>query len=164
MNLFFLDESNDLSSQYHVDKHVIKMRVEIAQMLCTAHHVLNPSSNIPYRLSHKNHPMSIWVRSSKENYMFALDLGFRLCEELEYRKGTKVQKVLDTLEWCKNNIHNIKFDSEGLTTPPSCMPDNTKIFLSPRCLKEVIKNYRNYYKKDKKHLHKWSDRDIPWWL
>ena len=36
MNLFYLDEDFDKSAQYHVDKHIVKMPLEAAQLLCTA--------------------------------------------------------------------------------------------------------------------------------
>ena len=39
MNIFFLDENPTLSAQYHVDKHVVKMILETAQLLCSVHHV-----------------------------------------------------------------------------------------------------------------------------
>ena len=36
MNLFYLDEDLDKCAEYHVDKHVNKMILEAAQLLCTA--------------------------------------------------------------------------------------------------------------------------------
>lgn len=35
MNLFYLDEDLDKAAQYHVDKHIVKMPLEAAQILCT---------------------------------------------------------------------------------------------------------------------------------
>jgi len=37
MNIFILDEDIDKCAEYHVDKHVVKMILESAQLLCTAH-------------------------------------------------------------------------------------------------------------------------------
>ena len=36
MNLFFLDNDLDKCAEYHVDKHIVKMPLEAAQLLCTA--------------------------------------------------------------------------------------------------------------------------------
>ena len=36
MNLFYLDEDLDKCAEYHVDKHIVKMPLEAAQLLCTA--------------------------------------------------------------------------------------------------------------------------------
>ena len=36
MNLFYLDNDLDKCAEYHVDKHVNKMILEAAQLLCTA--------------------------------------------------------------------------------------------------------------------------------
>ena len=47
------------------------MILETAQLLCTAHHELGTSIEIPYKATHKNHPSAIWVRDSAENYMWA---------------------------------------------------------------------------------------------
>ena len=71
MNIFFLDENPTLSAQYHVDKHVVKMILETAQLLCGVHHVTaHDSTHVPYKLSHKNHPCSIWCRESLSNYLY----------------------------------------------------------------------------------------------
>ena len=41
MNIFFLHQNPFVSAQYHCDKHVIKMITETAQMLSTAHRILD---------------------------------------------------------------------------------------------------------------------------
>ena len=41
MNIFVLDENPYLAAQYHNNKHVVKMILETAQLLSTAHHVLD---------------------------------------------------------------------------------------------------------------------------
>ena len=40
MNLFYLDRDPVVAASYHYDKHKVKMVLEAAQMLCTAHHCL----------------------------------------------------------------------------------------------------------------------------
>ena len=41
MNIFYLDKDPHQCAKYHCDKHVCKMILESAQMLSTAHHILN---------------------------------------------------------------------------------------------------------------------------
>lgn len=87
MNIFLLDYDVKKCAQSHVDKHVVKMILETAQLLCGAHHVIGTTDNIPYKLSHKNHPCSIWVRESLTNYLYLCELGLELCYEYTYRYG-----------------------------------------------------------------------------
>ena len=41
MNVFFLDRNPKLAAEYHLDKHVVKMIQEYAQLLSTAHRLLD---------------------------------------------------------------------------------------------------------------------------
>jgi len=53
MNIFYLSRDPVLCAEMHCDKHVVKMILETAQLLSTAHHMLG--SNAPYKVTHKNH-------------------------------------------------------------------------------------------------------------
>ena len=41
MNIFYLDSNAKTSAEMHLDKHVSKMLVEYAQLMSTAHRVLD---------------------------------------------------------------------------------------------------------------------------
>ena len=159
MNIFFLDENPILSAQYHVDKHVVKMILETAQLLCGVHHVTahdtaHDTSHVPYKLSHKNHPCSIWCRESLSNYLYLCELGLELCKEYTYRYG-KRHKSQDVIEWClinKPNIPDIEF-----TEPAKAMPDEYKV-------KSVVESYRNYYVGAKSGFAIWKNREKPFWF
>jgi hypothetical protein len=152
MNIFFLDLDTKKCAEYHCDKHVVKMILETAQLLCSTHWVIG--SEAPYKLSHKNHPCSIWVRESLSNYLYLCDLGLELCEEYTYRYG-KRHKSQDVIEWCLTNKPNIS-DTE-FTEPPKAMPDEYKV-------NNVVESYRNYYIGAKKDFAKWKNRNIPEWF
>ena len=117
MNIFILDYDVKKCAQYHVDKHVVKMILETSQILCGVHHMslLEPyrlptsTLDIPYKLSHKNHPCSIWSRESLTNYLYLCELGLELCVEYTYRYG-KRHKSQDVIEWCITNQPNIVRD------------------------------------------------------
>jgi len=149
MNIFYLDSDPKVCAQYHVDKHVVKMILETAQLLSTTHWVTG--SEGPYRVTHKNHPSAIWARSNKSNYVWLCELGMELCKEYTYRYE-KTHKTQQHLEWLSNNIPSLP---EGNFTPPTlAMPEN---FMC----EDNIKSYRKYYMYGKKHLHSWKKREIP---
>ena len=78
MNVFYLDKDPVLAASYHCDKHCVKMIVESAQLLSTAHRLLDEDdahSNL-YKVAHKNHPSTIWVRSSLENYTWLYAVSY----------------------------------------------------------------------------------------
>ena len=41
MNIFYLHENPEICAEYHCDKHVVKMILETAQMLSTAHRIID---------------------------------------------------------------------------------------------------------------------------
>lgn len=151
MNIFFLDWDVRKCAQYHNDKHVVKMVLETAQLLCGSHWATG--SEAPYKLSHKNHPCAIWVRSSLSNYLYLCELGLELCREYSHRYN-KTHKTQSIIEWCLINKPTIP--EIGFTTPPTAMPDEYKNG-------DVIKSYRNYYHGAKKDFCKWTNRNTPKW-
>jgi hypothetical protein len=154
MNIFVLDTDPKKCAVYHNDKHVVKMILETAQLLCGSHHVTESQYEIPYKLSHKNHPCSIWVRECIENYIWLCDLGLELCEEYTYRYG-KRHKSQDIIEWCLMNTPNIP--TNGDVTPFAlAMPDECKVGTA-------IDSYRAYYMVEKRNLASWKNRQTPEW-
>jgi hypothetical protein len=169
MNIFFLDSDIKKSAEYHVDKHVVKMRLELAQLACTTHHLSGTNPQIiPYKKTHQNHPSAIWARESLANYNYIVDLGLALCDELRYRFNTPNQKCEETLIWLKNNKPNIP--DNGLTKPRLAI--NWDLLTINKTLQLenesdfdwAIKNYRAYYKHGKQHLYSWKNRIKPEWL
>ena len=152
MNVFFLDNDPQKIAEYHCDKHVVKMILETAQLLCGAHWVTG--SEAPYKLSHKNHPCSIWTRESQSNYLFLTEIGLELCKEYTHRYG-KRHKSQDIIEWCV--VNKLKIDDIGFTNPPKAMPDEYKV----DCF---IESYRNYYNGAKADFAKWTKRESPEWF
>ena len=125
MNIFILDTDPKLCAEYHNNKHVVKMILETAQLLCGVHHVTESDLDIPYKLSHKNHPCSIWVRESLENYYWLCELGLELGKQYTLRYG-KVHKSVSIIEWCIMNEPKLKLDV-GFRTPfKLAMPDECK--------------------------------------
>lgn len=155
MNIFFLDENPKLNAQYHNNSHCIKMILETAQLLCGVHHATGQvTDQVPYKLSHKNHPCAIWARESLSNYLYLCELGLELGKEYTHRYG-KRHKSIDVINWCIINKPNIP--DIGFTTPAMAMPDEFKV-------DSVVESYRNYYMGAKSDLASWKNREKPFWF
>ena len=155
MNIFVLDENPQIAAQMHNDKHVVKMILETAQLLCGVHHMTDSQYVIPYKLSHKNHPCSIWSRECIENYIWLCDLGIALCDEYQYRYG-KRHKSLDVIEWAL--FYRPNLPTYGDITPFAlAMPDECKV-------NSAVESYRTYYIMHKKSLGSWKNRKEPDWF
>jgi hypothetical protein len=157
MNIFFLHLDPKIAAEYHCNKHVVKMIIETAQLLYSAHWVLE-TKNLPsnaYKLSHKNHPCAVWVRKSLENYHWLCSLGWWLCKEYRFRYGDKTHKTEAHLLWLLDN--HPQYDVIEFTEPPQAMPVEYKH-------SDVVIAYRNYYIEDKmkkRGIVNYSKRDIP---
>ena len=152
MNIFLLDKDPKKCATYHCDKHVVKMILESAQMLCTAHWVTGSSA--PYKPTHIHHPCSIWVRESIDNYTFLCSLGYNLCLEYTSRYG-RIHKTQKVIEWCIQNKPNV--ERKGLTPFAQAMPEEYKN-------KSPVKAYRSYYAGEKKDLLRYTNSLVPSWL
>lgn len=141
MNIFYLDRDPYKAASYFYDKHKVKMILESAQMLCTAHHVYGNPDDVPYRQAHLNHPSTIWARESRPNYFWLYEHMIALGQEYTKRYG-KIHMTIDkcrfALSFCPDGIESVVF-----TQPPQCMPDAYKV---PGC---SITAYWNYYEQDK---------------
>ena len=154
MNIFILDKDVKKCAQYHCDKHVVKMILETAQLLCGVHHMTDQvTDQVPYKLSHKNHPCAIWARESYTNYLYLCELGLALCDEYTHRYG-KRHKSMEVIMWCISNRPNIP--DKGLTEFAKAMPEEYKV-------KSAVESYRNYYRGAKSGFASWKNRDIPTW-
>ena len=153
MNIFVLDWNQNTCARYHNDKHVVKMILETAQLLCGAHWATGGEAQ--YKLSHKNHPCAIWVREDLNNYMWLCELGLNLCWEYKHRYG-KTHKSYEVIMWCCDN--HPKIPNNELTTPPMAMPEQYKV---PG---NTVQSYRNYYIGEKAGFSNWKNREIPKWF
>lgn len=150
MNIFILDEDIEKCATYHVDRHIVKMPLESAQMLCTTINLCGGTS--PYKSAHINHPCTIWARQSKQNYVWLCKLGKQLCKEYTYRYN-KVHACEQVIDFCIKNIPE-QLENKGLTTFAEAMDISYK-------LENPVLSYRNYYRQGKKHLFSWKKREIP---
>ena len=160
MNIFYLHEEPETCAQMHNDKHCVKMILESAQMLCTAHRALDGNDKCDnmfmYKQAHLNHPSTKWVRENCYNYRWMFDLFEALCDEYTYRyeKGHATDlKLRETLRELPMKIPMI---NTAFKEPPQCMPDEYKS-------RDTVEAYRNYYMGEKSSFSTWKNRQTPEW-
>ncbi len=106
-------------------------------MLYTAQHILEHSAPFKVdktqrgykKVSNPKHAMVMWVRSHRNNYMFAADLGMALAIEF-YKRFGKLHSCSRHVFWLKNNFFLVENEKsyyaetdvpENLTRIPECM-------------------------------------------
>ena len=163
MNIFYLDKDPVVAAQMHCDKHVVKMILESAQMLSTAHRVLDgdeyANETGMYKMAHKNHPSTIWVRSSGMNYMWLYEHMRALMDEYTYRYGKHhaTERLNGPLFDPPNNISWKRHKGTCFSDPPMCMPEEYKTI-------DVVESYRDYYINEKSSFATWKVSPTPEWF
>lgn len=182
MNIFILDKDPVKAAQLQCDKHVPKMIVESAQMLSTAHRMLDgyvekrpsksgkrlvnywvhPDKNLEevlYKAVHHSHPCTVWTMESVANYAWHYVHYRALAEEFEYRYGKQHKSWLllkDVLFYPPKNI-----PMEPLTEFKLAMKSN------PECiaLGDPVEAYRAFYQtKQSRFKMNWTCRPVPEWF
>jgi hypothetical protein len=177
MNIFYLSKDPVKCAEWMVDKHVVKMILETAQLLSTAHRVLDGEMTIKtvngrkkkvyvlddeindvlYSATHINHPSAIWARQTEGNYQWLHRHLMALLNEYTFRYGklhaVETKGIARQLWYPPMNIKQ-----SNRTPMPSCMDEEYRISEDP------IVNYRNYYRIGKAHLHNWKKRQPPDWI
>ena len=177
MNIFYLHPDPKICAELHNDKHVVKMILEYAQLLSTAHRFLDGIQSVGvsktnrkqtryvisderehtlYLSTHTNHPSAIWVRQSYENYEWLYKLFIAVLNEYTYRYGRihASARLIDALYTPPTHIPK----GVGFTEPTPAMPDEYKVSGNS------VRSYINYYLGAKQHLASWKKRQIPEWF
>jgi hypothetical protein len=140
MNIFYIHASPTTSAKAMSDKHVVKMILESAQLMSTAHHLYD-SEHAPflYKPTHTKHPSTIWVSQSVQHYKWLYKHFIALCEEYTSRYGRihKTQGLMDLLKIVPSKMPDVDF-----VAPPCAMPDEYKDGNS-------LSSYRKYYESEK---------------
>lgn len=153
MNIFVLDYNPVKAARYQCDKHVVKMPLETAQLLCSVF----PAGDAPYKRTHYNHPCSIWTRESIENFNWLVKHGIALCDEYSFRYGRE-HKSKDVILWCAKNIKKLQFPQTKKTCFAKCFDEKYHVG-------NARESYREYYLKEKKRIAKWEKgRPMPSWF
>lgn len=158
MNIFVLDKNPYKAAEYMCDKHISKMLIESAQLMCTAFE----NGVAPYKRTHYNHPCAVWTRASRANYVWLFLHAVELNRQYKKRYNKNVNhKSFEVCVWCVNNINisSLKDMHDDLKDPESfalCVPDQYKVG-------DVVESYRAYYRLGKPFA-KWDKLgNVPEW-
>ena len=157
MNIFYLDPHPAVAAQQCCDKHVVKMILESAQMLSTAHRVLDKNDNeLLYKEAHKNHPSTKWVRESHLNYQWLYAHFVALGEEYTARYGKTHMSITKLKSFLKSPPKRIP--QTLFSEPPCCMLTEYK-------QSNTVEAYRTYYRNDKADFATWKEPSVTpsWW-
>lgn len=181
MNIFILDEDPRIAASMHCDKHVPKMVLESAQMLSTAHRMLDGvetkrrsrsgktmskyfmlsdvREHHLYNAVHFNHPCTVWTRESTQNYLWHYELFIALCDEYTKRYGKlhlTDRSLREHLKPTPNNIPDIEMT-----------PFRLAMKSNPECMNESapVESYRKFYMtKQERFKMEWKNAQTPYWF
>ena len=178
MNIFYLDKNPVKCAEMHLDKHVVKMILEYAQLLSTAHRIIDgrltvglsesgrkrkqyilddKRDEVLYSATHINHPSAIWARQTSCNYEWLYQLFCATCDEYTHRYK-KVHltdaKLRNVLKKHPKGIGRSKI----WVAPTPAMPDECKVPGDP------LASYKRYYIDKKADMAKWTNREPPEWF
>ena len=173
MNIFYLDNDPQKAAEMLIDKHVVKMVLESAQLLCTCHRIVDgqhgykisaagrrlqtwthPDPEMEeklYKSQHFNHPCSIWLRESTEHYEWLYKHFKALSDEYTKRYGkthlswTKLGEILAVPPW--------SIELTPFKEPPQAMPEEYQV------KGNSIIAYRRYYEGEKLALGGQKDKE-----
>lgn len=158
MNIFVLDYNPRTAARYHCDKHVVKMALESAQIICSIANELGLET--PYKTTHYNHPCTIWARTSRANMHWLLELLDGLNNEWQYRYGhSRNHKAYDVVTNIDITSLLALLPAIGLTEFARAMPD----YISDKC-EDTVEAYRSYYKLEKANILTYTRTKLPDWL
>lgn len=181
MNIFILDKNPTVAAQLQCDKHVVKMILESAQMLSTAHRLLDGRmvlgksktgraaktwvlddpvrDTVLYKAVHINHPCTIWTMESRANYDWHFEHYTALHNEYQYRYGKTHKSYIDLAYVLRDAPDNIPY--EPMT------PFRLAMGIAPECINpaDPVGSYRAFYQtKQDRFKMTWSKREVPEWF
>lgn len=185
MNIFYLDTDPRACAEMHNNKHVVKMIIEYAQLMSTAHRVLDGEEYTDltangrrikrWRLnddreqslmkaSHINHPSAIWCRENHQNYNWLYRMWSHLLDEYSFRynKVHACARLKDILRFPPTKIPLGDFFA-----PTPAMPSELKVLAEnpqPGRKYDSLKSYHNYYNVAKRGFADWKNRPVPGWF
>jgi len=152
MNIIVTSKCPIESAQYLDTIRANKFASESAQMMCSALHHYGITA--PCKPSHLYHPCSVWVRTSRENYLWLWEHYNALLNVVYERRGT-YHKYNEFKWWLKLQAKHLP--SLGQTPFVNCAANSEK-GISYKHIEDVILAYQLYIN------HRWdTDKRMPTW-
>lgn len=163
VNFFYLDHSPRKTAQAYCDKHLIKIAIEINQMLCNFHHSIE-SKNIPFKNCRAVIPSLgpyRWLQENEANYTYAVKLSQELIKEYKYRFNKESTKLDSTIEWNLKHIPKRHLPNSKRKT--KFIPTNQYLKFDQVSTNTILNN-RLQYTFLKCGDDTWRRRDRPKWF
>lgn len=164
VNFFYLDHDPHLCAQYYCNKHVVKIPIEIAQILSKIQYELKESKQLDLyykmpKMISSTIPPYRWIKQSKANYLYAVRLALALITEYKFRYDKENHKTEDVLRNLERDIPN-SIPDIGQT--PFLMTNRYDFFqyLSD----DILLNNLYFYVDVKCKGDKWGKRGKPIWF
>ena len=182
MNIFYLHSDPKTCAEYHVDRHAVSQIKEYAQLLSTAHRLIDGKQSVAlsksgrrqqvwtlddsemeqiiYKATHVNHPSAKWARQCAMNYTWLMELWLCLMDEYTHRYGKHhaCERLIPYLCQLPKKIST----AYPFSPPWRAMPDEYKL---PKTTENyAVESYRAYYLGAKQHILKWKNRPVPDWV
>lgn len=174
---------------WHVDKHVVKMILESAQLLSTAHRVLDGTPMIERRLVAGSFParwrnIKRWSLPTDCRFPNDRDAIVYSATHMNHPSAVWVRESNNNYTWlfnlftCLMDEYSYRYEKEHicrklvpyLQYPPANIPVNN--FTQPTAAMpneykvsgDSITSYHNYYRGAKARMAAWKKRDVPPWF
>ena len=157
MNIFVLDEDPKLAAIFCLDKHIVKMPLETAQILCTV--AYKRGFDAPYKPTHQSHPVTLWTGKSSANWNWLCDHGLALSKEYtaRYKKTHKCETIIRNMQQLTSKIWKDNLLAAQHTPFEQCMPDQYK-------RANAVDAYRAYYIGEKSKFATWKMNKPSWFI
>ena len=157
MNIFVLDLDPVRAAQYQHDRHVVKMVLESAQILCTVAHIYGRTFPGQYKPTHARHPCVLWAGAATANWQWLYGHALALSNEYTHRYGKQhrsravINAAWEPLLFCRD------IPNESCTPFAQAMPEQYR-------QDDAVSAYRAYYIGEKIANARWTRRAVPAWI
>ena len=175
MNIFITNTDPTTAATNLPDKLLVKMVLETAQILCTAHRELDGDQYADrhnlYKAAYTHHPAVKWVQTDFKAYWWTYALFVHLTYEyfLRYEKQHACANLTGPLHEIPKNIPRSSVPMYQLfDTAPLCMPEEYKTEYAYYYGYDIEKSYQKYLALGKEYIKDdtaWSKgRSAPDWF
>jgi hypothetical protein len=173
MNLFATDHDPKLAAQNLDDRRVVKLILESAQMLSTAVRLETDYADVYapdliYKVAHANHPCTLWVRASEDNFRWTLDHMTALNDIYHAAYGRNHASM--ALVPAFNDVLLLEILLPGSISPFAKVVRQPTFGIDCTEIPHPVDAYRHYLKEkwsgelQRGYMPRFKNRHVPIWL